>query len=118
MTASVPMSSPSSGSTNSVPVTSICASSTVRTGALVKDAAKYPVKKTAINDPTASTELTSGNIRTRANGPRRTRRSWRTLASPHVASARATGSPSASPTGVTAESTVTWTAPTQSNDER
>ena len=41
------------------------------------DNTKYPVKKTTISDPTASSELTSGNIRIRASGPVSARPIWR-----------------------------------------
>lgn len=73
-----------------------CIWSTSRTStALDTDDTKYPVKKTTISDPTASSELTSGNIGIRANGPVSAQPICRTPQSPNAFSAKVMGSPSA-----------------------
>jgi len=82
------------------------------------DDAKYPVKKTTMSDPTASSELTSGNIRIRGTAPVRQRRSSPTPLRPKALSARVTGFPSASPMGVTDDRTTACIAATQNNVER
>ena len=99
-------------------MTSSCTYSRSRTSTLDVDDARYPVKKTAISDPAASSELTSGNIRTRATRPASARRNRRRSPSPNACPTRATGSPSASPNGVTADSTVAWAAAATNKDER
>ena len=71
-----------------------------------------------MSEPAATSELTSGNITTRATGPASTRRTSRLPVSPRAFPASPMGSPSASPRGVTADSTAAWTAPGQNSDER
>ena len=77
------------------------------------DRPNHGVKKSTTRAPAATTELSSGNIATRASrlvpAPAR-------CPSPGLAErARPTGSPSASPSGVTADRTVACAAPTQNN---